>query len=66
MKLLLLAFTFREKFLPFLPLRPEFIVFFQIKNILAPGVADPHGTWHDCKLNVKKCSPNQIKTMQGE
>uniref|UniRef100_A0A7N2RE70 Pectin acetylesterase n=1 Tax=Quercus lobata TaxID=97700 RepID=A0A7N2RE70_QUELO len=36
----------------------------QIKNILAPGVADPHGTWHDCKLNVKKCSPNQIKTMQ--
>uniref|UniRef100_A0A2N9FFG9 Pectin acetylesterase n=1 Tax=Fagus sylvatica TaxID=28930 RepID=A0A2N9FFG9_FAGSY len=36
----------------------------QIKNILAPGVADPHGTWHSCKLDIKKCSPNQIKTMQ--
>ncbi|XP_048319740.2 pectin acetylesterase 8 [Ziziphus jujuba] len=36
----------------------------QIKNILAPGVADPHGTWHSCKIDVKNCSPVQLKTMQ--
>ncbi|KAK3007717.1 hypothetical protein RJ639_014250 [Escallonia herrerae] len=36
----------------------------QIKNILAPGVADPHGTWHNCKLDIKNCSPNQLKIMQ--
>ncbi|XP_030472075.1 pectin acetylesterase 8-like [Syzygium oleosum] len=36
----------------------------QIKNILAPGVADPHGTWRSCKLDIKKCSPNQLKIMQ--
>ncbi|MQL99213.1 hypothetical protein Taro_031933 [Colocasia esculenta] len=36
----------------------------QIKNILAPGVADPHGTWHDCKLDIKKCSSGQIDVMQ--
>ncbi|KAK1325444.1 hypothetical protein QJS10_CPA01g03051 [Acorus calamus] len=37
----------------------------QIKNILAPGVDDPHGTWHDCKNDIKHCSPDQIQTMQG-
>nr|DAD24961.1 TPA_asm: hypothetical protein HUJ06_026424 [Nelumbo nucifera] len=37
----------------------------QIKNILAPGVADPHGYWHNCKLDIKNCSPSQIQTMQG-
>ncbi|KAK3429686.1 hypothetical protein EUGRSUZ_E01170 [Eucalyptus grandis] len=36
----------------------------QIKNILAPGVADRHGTWRSCKLDIKKCSPNQLKIMQ--
>ncbi|KAG7015115.1 Pectin acetylesterase 8 [Cucurbita argyrosperma subsp. argyrosperma] len=36
----------------------------QIKNILAPGVADPHGTWHSCKLDIKNCSPIQLRTMQ--
>lgn len=36
----------------------------QIKNILAPGVADPHGYWHNCKLNITKCSADQLKTMQ--
>ncbi|KAG6635927.1 pectin acetylesterase 8-like [Carya illinoinensis] len=36
----------------------------QIKNILAPGVADPHGTWHSCKLDITKCSPTQLTTMQ--
>ncbi|KAF9626758.1 hypothetical protein IFM89_038976, partial [Coptis chinensis] len=37
----------------------------QSKNILAPGVADPHGYWHSCKLDVTKCSPTQLNTMQG-
>ncbi|XP_072956263.1 pectin acetylesterase 8-like isoform X1 [Typha angustifolia] len=37
----------------------------QIKNILAPGVADPHGTWHDCKLDIKQCSSSQLQIMQG-
>ncbi|MCL7026618.1 hypothetical protein MKW94_024327, partial [Papaver nudicaule] len=36
----------------------------QIKNILAPGVSDPHGKWHSCKLDIKNCSPAQIETMQ--
>ncbi|KAI3439734.1 Pectin acetylesterase [Psidium guajava] len=36
----------------------------QIKNILAPGVADPHGAWHGCKLDINNCSPNQLKVMQ--
>ncbi|KAL0407934.1 UNVERIFIED_CONTAM: Pectin acetylesterase 8 [Sesamum radiatum] len=36
----------------------------QIKNILAPGVADPHGTWHDCKTDIVKCSTTQLQTMQ--
>ncbi|KAE9459120.1 hypothetical protein C3L33_08971, partial [Rhododendron williamsianum] len=35
-----------------------------IKNILAPGVADPHGIWHNCKLDITKCSSTQIQTMQ--
>ncbi|PIA57427.1 hypothetical protein AQUCO_00600270v1 [Aquilegia coerulea] len=37
----------------------------QIKNILAPGVADPHGVWHNCKLDVTECSTTQLDTMQG-
>ncbi|KAL5724771.1 [Wnt protein] O-palmitoleoyl-L-serine hydrolase [Ranunculus cassubicifolius] len=37
----------------------------QIKNILAPGVADPHGFWHNCKLDITKCSTSQLNTMQG-
>ncbi|XP_040985861.1 pectin acetylesterase 8-like isoform X1 [Juglans microcarpa x Juglans regia] len=36
----------------------------QIKNILAPGVADPHGHWHSCKLDITNCSPTQLTTMQ--
>ncbi|XP_030947528.1 pectin acetylesterase 8-like [Quercus lobata] len=41
------------------------IVFFQIKNILVPTIVDPHGTWHNCRRNIKKCSDDQIQTMQG-
>nr|GLL18081.1 hypothetical protein Saspl_042574 [Ipomoea trifida] len=37
----------------------------QIKNILAPGVADPQGTWHSCKLDILKCSDSQLGIMQG-
>ncbi|CAL5429298.1 unnamed protein product [Camellia sinensis] len=37
----------------------------QIKNILAPGVADPHGLWHSCKLDITKCSSNQLQTMHA-
>ncbi|KAI4327921.1 hypothetical protein L6164_020330 [Bauhinia variegata] len=37
----------------------------QIKNIIAPGVADPHGRWRSCKLDIKKCSTDQLNTMQG-
>ena len=40
-------------------------LFGQIKNILAPGVADPHGTWHYCKLDIKDCSSSQLEAMQG-
>ncbi|KAJ3680720.1 hypothetical protein LUZ60_016998 [Juncus effusus] len=36
----------------------------QIKNILAPSAADPKKTWSECKLNFKKCSSNQLTTMQ--
>lgn len=36
----------------------------QIKNILAPGVADPHGTWRNCKLDIRNCSTTQLKTIQ--
>ncbi|ERM94809.1 hypothetical protein AMTRI_Chr03g144330 [Amborella trichopoda] len=36
----------------------------QVKNTLAPGVADPHGTWHNCKLDIKKCTASQLQTLQ--
>ncbi|KAI9176471.1 hypothetical protein LWI28_003247 [Acer negundo] len=37
----------------------------QIKNILVPGVADPHGTWHSCKLDINNCSSSQLQIMQS-
>lgn len=37
----------------------------QIKNALAPGVADPNGRWHDCEADILNCSPIQLKIMQG-
>jgi len=33
---------------------------------LAPGVADPEGHWHSCKLDINNCSPDQLDLMQGE
>lgn len=38
---------------------------FQIKNILVPTVADRHGSWHNCKLDIKLCSSAQLQIMQG-
>ncbi|XP_065005825.1 pectin acetylesterase 8-like isoform X2 [Musa acuminata AAA Group] len=36
----------------------------QIKNILVPTVADRHGSWHNCKLDIKLCSSAQLQIMQ--
>ncbi|GAU46004.1 hypothetical protein TSUD_187490 [Trifolium subterraneum] len=36
----------------------------QIKNILAPGDADPNGQWSSCKTNLNNCSPEQLNIMQ--
>ncbi|CAJ2645135.1 unnamed protein product [Trifolium pratense] len=35
------------------------------QNILAPGVADHHGHWLSCKLDINNCSSNQLDPMQG-
>lgn len=45
---------------------PQDIALIQIKNILAPGNADPHGHWHSCKLDINNCSSNQLDLMQGQ
>ncbi|XP_038993878.1 pectin acetylesterase 12-like isoform X2 [Hibiscus syriacus] len=37
----------------------------QIQSSIAPPSADPHGYWHDCRLNHAKCSPSQIRFLQG-
>ncbi|XP_076948926.1 pectin acetylesterase 8-like [Bidens hawaiensis] len=35
----------------------------QVKNILAPGVADRKGTWRECKLDITKCSAAQLNVL---
>ena len=42
-------------------------VFFnnQIQSSIAPTSADPSGFWHDCRLNHAKCTPSQIRFLQG-
>ncbi|KAI5424657.1 variant 2, Pectin acetylesterase 10 [Lathyrus oleraceus] len=37
----------------------------QIQSSLAPPSADPHGYWHDCRLNHAKCTRPQIQFLQG-
>ncbi|GKU95978.1 hypothetical protein SLEP1_g9265 [Rubroshorea leprosula] len=37
----------------------------QIRNILAPADADPHGIWEDCKYDIKNCLPSQLMAMQA-
>ncbi|KAJ9134920.1 hypothetical protein P3X46_032160 [Hevea brasiliensis] len=38
--------------------------FWQLKNIMAPSAADPKGAWKSCKLDLTKCSADQLKTVQ--
>ncbi|KAH0881467.1 hypothetical protein HID58_068861 [Brassica napus] len=37
----------------------------QIQSSIAPTSADPSGFWHDCRLNHAKCTPSQIRFLQG-
>ncbi|XP_038715245.1 pectin acetylesterase 12-like [Tripterygium wilfordii] len=37
----------------------------QIQSSIAPPSADPHGFWHDCRLNHAKCTSSQIQYLQG-
>jgi hypothetical protein len=37
----------------------------QIQSSIAPPSADPHGFWHDCRLNHAKCNPSQLRYLQG-
>ncbi|WZZ63063.1 hypothetical protein YC2023_063170 [Brassica napus] len=36
-----------------------------IQSSIAPTSADPSGFWHDCRLNHAKCTPSQIRFLQG-
>ncbi|WJX40743.1 Pectin acetylesterase 12 [Trifolium repens] len=36
-----------------------------IQSSLAPPSEDPHGYWHDCRLNHAKCTGSQIQFLQG-
>lgn len=37
----------------------------QIQSSIAPTSADPSGFWHDCRLNHDKCTPAQMRFLQG-
>ncbi|MBA0727956.1 hypothetical protein Golax_000902 [Gossypium laxum] len=37
----------------------------QIQSSIAPPSADPHGYWHECRLNHAKCSASQMRFLQG-
>lgn len=37
----------------------------QVRNILVPGVADPHGKWQSCKHDINQCSATQLQILQG-
>ncbi|KAF2316095.1 hypothetical protein GH714_040996 [Hevea brasiliensis] len=39
--------------------------FWQLKNVLAPSAVDSKGTWKSCKLDLKKCSAAQLKTVHN-
>ncbi|XAR49222.1 hypothetical protein NMG60_11032341 [Bertholletia excelsa] len=36
----------------------------QVTSSLAPGSADPQGTWRDCKMNHEHCTASQIQFLQ--
>lgn len=42
------------------------IIYCQIQSSLAPPSADPHGYWHECRLNHAKCTRPQIEFLQGD
>ncbi|GJX11492.1 pectin acetylesterase 5-like protein [Tanacetum coccineum] len=49
---------------------PVFLVnptydFWQIKNILVPGLLDPRDSWYKCQLSIQFCDPEQIQVLQG-
>ncbi|KAL1288693.1 hypothetical protein AAHE18_20G002600 [Arachis hypogaea] len=37
----------------------------QIRNILIPGMADPHGSWQNCRDDIGNCTPDQLDAVQG-
>ncbi|KAJ6833009.1 pectin acetylesterase 12-like [Iris pallida] len=37
----------------------------QIQQSLAPGSADPHGYWKECRFDYRSCSSDQIQFLQG-
>lgn len=37
----------------------------QIQASLATAPADPHGNWHECKMNIAHCNTQQIQFLQG-
>ncbi|AAF26093.1 putative pectinacetylesterase [Arabidopsis thaliana] len=41
------------------------VVELQIQSSIAPTSADPSGFWHDCRLNHGKCTPAQLRFLQG-
>ncbi|KAL8054121.1 hypothetical protein ABFX02_05G117300 [Erythranthe guttata] len=37
----------------------------QIKNVLAPAIADPSGIWYNCTTDIRNCSTTQLQTLHG-
>ncbi|XP_055806969.1 pectin acetylesterase 8-like [Solanum dulcamara] len=37
----------------------------QVRNILVAPGTDPNGAWTSCKANIKNCTPDQLKVLQG-
>uniref|UniRef100_A0A3Q7HSX1 Pectin acetylesterase n=1 Tax=Solanum lycopersicum TaxID=4081 RepID=A0A3Q7HSX1_SOLLC len=37
----------------------------QVRNILAPPGTDPKGAWKSCGANIKTCTADQLKVLQG-
>uniref|UniRef100_M1DCW6 Pectin acetylesterase n=1 Tax=Solanum tuberosum TaxID=4113 RepID=M1DCW6_SOLTU len=36
-----------------------------VRNILVPRGTDPKGAWNSCGANIKTCTPDQLKVLQG-
>ncbi|XP_044976590.1 pectin acetylesterase 5-like [Hordeum vulgare subsp. vulgare] len=37
----------------------------QVQHVLAPEASDPQHSWQDCRLDISKCSPDQLEILQG-